>query len=240
MKRLFLLGVAILLLLSVVPLPTHAQDGGLPQLPVCPNTDIDNPICEIPPAAGTWDIDLRTERNGTIVYENEALHIVFKMEADLVLVSGDFVAPMRPLDGGTEWWGISIYYADIDDSVLNLTLLSYVNRQLDRSLSQPVSFVGENVPDFLPRTEILAGAITQETLESREISIYTPPNFELENESLPVVYMVDGQLVESFARVLEPQIEAGNAPRVVLAGVHASAPLSGTDDPARSGVFIHL
>lgn len=63
--------------------------------------------------------------------------------------------------------------------------------------------------------------VSQELGTTRHVNLYFPPNFNAKLEHV-VVYMTDGQSVESFAQMLEPLILSKQLPQVVLIGVHNS------------------
>ncbi len=72
------------------------------------------------------------------------------------------------------------------------------------------------------RNQLLTeNVVSQELAATRPINLYFPPSFNPQLEHV-VIYMTDGQSVESFAQILEPFILAKSLPQVVLVGIHNS------------------
>ena len=57
--------------------------------------------------------------------------------------------------------------------------------------------------------------------ESRKITLYTSQTWDKRHAG-PVIYMADGQDAEIFAKVLEPLVDTGKLPPILLVGVHCS------------------
>lgn len=58
--------------------------------------------------------------------------------------------------------------------------------------------------------------------EERIINIWTPPGYEVSNDSLPVLYMPDGGIKEDFphiANTLDTLIKQNQIPKVILVGI---------------------
>ncbi len=52
------------------------------------------------------------------------------------------------------------------------------------------------------------------------MSVYLPPDYAADH-ALPVLYLVDGQMMEGYAPLVEARILDGSLPPLLLVGVHA-------------------
>ncbi|UQN06471.1 esterase family protein [Deinococcus sp. QL22] len=142
--------------------------------------------------------------------------------------------PLSPLPG-TEVWAVTVKVNDLTRAVISMGVLT----DSSASLAQETTWRGPQAPAPVARTRLLAGKVDRLVLDSgsligsREIIVYTPPNWT-QAERLPAVYLGDGQAVVGLAQTLEPAMLSGAAPRVVLVGIDSArsqAALTATGGP---------
>ncbi|PNY81758.1 alpha/beta hydrolase [Deinococcus koreensis] len=144
--------------------------------------------------------------------------------------------PLSPIPG-TDLWGVTARVAEVQQ--LAMTIGVFRDGQFGQDLQ---TWRGAQAPPALKAvpTGQLLGRVQTFGLESglpligtRQLSVYTPPGWSAA-EPLPVVYLADGA-APGMATTLEPLIQSGRAPRVVLVGIE-SAPSALTGqayDPAQ-------
>jgi len=159
--------------------------------------------------------------------EDDVLHVLWRGEAEQVLLGGGLQVPMWPVDGAAGLWEASVRVRRLDEAVITVMVigLGAADLPFGRGIPDVMTWRGSLAP-ALPAERPLAGEVRSHTLEAaalrgpREVTVYVPPDA---GGPLPGCLLADGQSVSGFARVLEPAIAAGAAPPVVLVGVHSAA-----------------
>jgi enterochelin esterase-like enzyme len=175
------------------------------------------------------------ERLGDATYalwaDGDVLHVLWRGEAEQVLLGGGVQAPMWPVDGtdfpGTtgELWEASLRVRRLDEAVITVMVigLGAADLPFGRPVTDVMTWRGPLAPEVPSVEGELAGQVREETIESavlrgpRGVTVYVPPGA---TGPLPGCVLADGESVVGFARVLEPAIAAGTAPAVLLVGVH--------------------
>ena len=158
--------------------------------------------------------------------EDDVLHVLWRGEAEQVLLSGGVQVPLWPVDGAEGLWEASLRVRRLDEAVITVmvTGLGAADLPFGRPIPDMMTWRGPRAP-ALPAEGPLAGEVRTHTLEGaalrgpREVTVYLPPAAD---GPLPGCLLADGQSVSGFARVLEPAIAAGTAPPVLLVGVHSA------------------
>ena len=169
------------------------------------------------------------ERLGDVTYvlwaENDVLHMLWRGEAEQVLLGGGVQVPMWPVDGDAELWEASLRVRRLDEAVITVMVigLGAADVAFGRRVTDVMTWHGPDTA-ALPTVEgELAGQVRSETIDSaalrgpRGVTVYMPPGAA---GPLPGCVLADGESVAGFARVLEPAIASGAAPPVLLVGVH--------------------
>jgi enterochelin esterase-like enzyme len=161
----------------------------------------------------------------------DVLHVLWRGEADQVLLGGGVQAPMWPVDGtelpGTTGglWEASLRIRRLDEAVITVMVVGLGAAELPfgRPVTDVMTWHGPGAGAAVEVEGELAGSVRSETLESaalrgpREVTVYVPPGAA---GPLPGCVLADGESVPGFARLLEPAVAAGTAPPVLLVGVH--------------------
>jgi enterochelin esterase-like enzyme len=141
--------------------------------------------------------------DSSISLEDEVLTIVHRDSAEKVQLLGSIQLPMTRVPG-TQVWLTQLKMAGWRRMFFSYQFIT-VN-----SPNQPAEFGifrGADAPELLTPTSRLKGRLIHTHLHSqllnadRDVSLYLPPDMV---HGLPVLFMTDGQSVESFAKVLEP------------------------------------
>ena len=196
-------------------------------LPACAE-DPASTICLDRPA---WDAvalrDRLAARNHAVWAEPDRLVFVCRSTASKVLLGGGIQAMMSHVES-TDLWAVAVRFPRIGEAALSYLFLPVDNGSVGfRPIAEGV-FRGPDARPATPRAAVLAGSVVEEELrsayldEARRVSVYVPPGSERERP-LPVVYLADGRMVEELAGLVEPLIEDGSLPPVLLVGIHAAA-----------------
>lgn len=136
--------------------------------------------------------------------------------------------PLAPLPG-TRLWAVTARVRHVERAALSLSVV--VGGQ-PGSAPPPLTWRGPQAPAARPEAPHLLGRVDRFSLSSgealigaRRITVYTPPGWT-PAESLPAVYLADGDSAEALARSLEPAMRAGEAPRAVLVGIESGPSLA--------------
>lgn len=157
--------------------------------------------------------------------EDDILHVLWRGEAEQVLLGGGVQVPMWPVDGAAGLWEASLRVRRLDEAVITVLVigLGAADLAFGRPMTDTMTWRGPRAADWPVVEGALAGSLSTETLDSmplrgpREVTVYVPPGAD---GPLPGCVLADGASVWGFARVLEPAIASGAAPPVVLVGVH--------------------
>ena len=120
--------------------------------------------------------------------------------------------------GATDLWSVTLRVRNLDRAVIDVL----VNR--DPANTELPQYRGPKAEPDPALAATIAGKLHDELIDSpaagerRKVTIYTPPNAQ-SGRPLRVIYMPDGQVVEGYARMLDPLIRSGRLPPVLLVGL---------------------
>jgi hypothetical protein len=157
----------------------------------------------------------------------DVLHVLWRGEAEQVLLGGGLQAPMWPVDGAAGLWEASLRVRRLDEAVITVMMvgLGAADLMFGRPVTDTLTWRGPRAPAIREVAGPLAGQVREQVLESAAlrgpctVSVYLPPAGSV-GGSLPGCVLADGEAVTGFARVLEAAIASGAAPPVLLVGVH--------------------
>jgi enterochelin esterase-like enzyme len=157
--------------------------------------------------------------------EDGVLHVLFRGTATGVDVYGGIGAQLWPVAGTADLWEASVRIRDLDRATL--TVCAAPRTGDDDPIGVPAAATttwrGPRAPAAPPEVAEPAGSLVEHTVasgalgEPRTLTVYRPPG---DHGPLPGCVLADGESTGSFARVLEPAILAGQAPPVVVVGIH--------------------
>jgi enterochelin esterase-like enzyme len=166
----------------------------------------------------------------------DVLHLLWRGEAEQVLLGGGVQAPMWPVDGAAGLWEASLRVRRLDEAVITVMVigLGAADLPFGRPVTDVMTWHGPRAA-VMPAVEgTLAGEVRSETLDSaalrgpRAVTVYVPPGGA---GPLPGCVLADGESVPGFARLLEPAVASGAAPPVLLVGVHNAGGHADASDP---------
>ena len=157
----------------------------------------------------------------------DVLHVLWRGEADQVLLGGGLQAPMWPVEDAEGLWEASLRVRRLDEAVISVMMsgLGAADLMFGRPVTDMMTWRGPRAPEVREVEGPLAGEVREHVLESaalrgpRTVSVYLPPAGPVAG-SLPGCVLADGEATIGFARVLEAAIMSGAAPPVLLVGVH--------------------
>ncbi len=118
-------------------------------------------------------------------------------------------------------YAVTARFQNLEKAFLSYTFGVLKNGAFEE-LSEAKIWRGKNAPLSPKISTALQGKISLEKITSRylirNVQVYTPPNFDSKLEH-QVLYMADGQGVETFAKALEPAILEKRLPAIVLVGI---------------------
>ena len=161
--------------------------------------------------------------------EDDVLHVLWRGEAEQVVLGGGVHAPMWPAEGDSGLWEASLRVRRLDEAVIMVAVMALGAADLPfgRPMTDMMTWRGPRAP-LVPADDVpLAGEVREHVVDSaalrgpRPVSVYVPPG-DAGCGPLPGCVLADGQSVAAFARVLEPAIMSGAAPPVLLIGVHSA------------------
>lgn len=207
------------------PAAVFAQD--VPRYPRCEAAPADT-ICEVDAALSA--AELAASPDPIFLHAGIVYITITDPSADLMIVTGDVVSPMRRADGSDQWV-LALQIPRVEAAFFEVQFLpAYRGGRIDVENASIASFTGPDAPPLPQPADPLIGILTETTLDGWTIGIYTPPAYDPNGAPYPVVYMTDGQSLATFAAALEPAIVAGDVPAVVLVGLHARTPTAQGDD----------
>src|SRR5215468_9701481 len=159
----------------------------------------------------------------------DVLHVLWRGEAEQVLLGGGLQAPMWPVEGARGLWEASLRVRRLDEAVITVMMigLGAADLMFGRPVTDTMTWHGPRAPAVSEVEGPLAGEVREHVLESaalrgpRTVSVYLPPAGSFAG-SLPGCALADGEAVADFARVLEAAITSGAAPPVLLVGLHTA------------------
>ncbi len=145
------------------------------------------------------------------------------------------IHPLKRLPG-TDVWTLAIARPGLDRAVFSYWLTPKdKDRPPAKSLGDPPIWRGPKAPRAAVEVARLKGRLNTVDVPSRRFpkgrraTVYLPPGHDPRGRT-KVVYAADGEAIDWFARVLEPLIEAGRIPPVVVVGVHSGGYVGGVPD----------
>lgn len=232
MRNIVLLGLCLILLLPgpvAAAHPAQRQDMGY----VMCVDEPEAPICEVEPV---WNVDRVRMRlagkTGTLWRVKDELYFAYMGKADSVYLDGGLQTPLRPLTRDNNVWGVALRVSQASQAVIAYSFVPVRDGVPDYTGSDYTVWRGPAAPPRPPYHENLHGTLQTHRLDflddKREVSVYLPPDHD-PSVTLPVLYMADGQMLQSAARYVEPLIEDGTLPPLVIVGVHAAGISQGED-----------
>lgn len=142
-----------------------------------------------------------------------------RASASAVRMEGTLSVPMERI-AKSDLWVARFRFAMIDYAILKFSATSD-GKQLPGT--KRIDWRGPMAPAKPEQKRDLAGTVVKRTLwsealqETRRINIYLPPRYS-DKGAYPTLYMADGQWIETWARFIEPMIDAGVIPPIVVVG----------------------
>jgi enterochelin esterase-like enzyme len=159
--------------------------------------------------------------------EDDVVHVLWRGEAEQVILGGGVSVPMWPAEGDDGVWEASLRVRRLDEAVITVMVipLGAADLPFGRPVTDLLTWRGPRAPSVPAADAPLAGEVREHVLDSaalrgpRTVSVYVPPA-DVDTGSLAGCVLADGESTAGFARVLEPAIVAGAVPPVLLVGVH--------------------
>lgn len=227
--------------LALVPMPAYRGIGNCK-----PSAPAAIP-CRMTATPSSADLERRLGSQRAVAWGGaDSWHIAYRADDDSVTgvdVGGGVQLPMSPVVG-TRLWTLSLHMPGADSGVVMLDLYVTKGKAVVRDTSAIREWRGALAAPPHQVASRLAGTVRIDSLWSdalktyRGLTVYTPPGRR--TERLPVVYLADGQNVRSYAPVIDPLIQSGKLPPVVLVGVWVSSgspkggPATGPNDDLRT------
>ena len=173
--------------------------------------------------------------------EDDVLHVLWRGEAEQVVLGGGVHAQMWPAEGDSGLWEASLRVRRLDEAVIMIAVMALGAEDLPfgRPMTDTMTWRGPRAPLVPAMDGPLAGEVREHVIDStalrgpRPVSVYVPPG-DAGGRPLPGCVLADGQSAAAFGRVLEAAIVSGAAPPVLLVGVHsATDPEIGSDRRAQ-------
>lgn len=142
-----------------------------------------------------------------------------------VVLAGNYM-PLERISG-TDVWFLRTTFERLSEGVLSYAAQETASDGSTKSRTD-ASYIwrGPEAPAAIDIARDLAGTIERHELESayldapRAVTVYVPPLGAPASGPHPVVYMADGESVPVYARAIEPLIQSGHLPPLVVVGVH--------------------
>ncbi len=125
---------------------------------------------------------------------------------------------------GSDVWSCQVVLPGVEKGIMSYGFLATEKGKPVRGGGGQRFWRGPNAPAALPPHGVLKGVVehhdfeSQSLDESRVVSVYLPGQ---NREIAYVVYMSDGDSVESYARILEPFMVSGELPWIAIVGTHS-------------------
>jgi enterochelin esterase-like enzyme len=159
--------------------------------------------------------------DSAVTLEGDVLTIAHRDARESVRLIGSLQLPMTRVPGTQVW----LTQLQMDGWQRTFFSYEFFGSQNTPAPPESGTFHGAEAPLLPLTTPQLQGRLIHTHLHSRllkadrEISVYLPPGAA---KNLPVLYMTDGQSVESFARVLEPLMQHHQSHPFAVIGEHAA------------------
>jgi len=188
--------------------------------------------CRVPAAISADEARRRlADKDEAFWVDDGVFHVVARRATPAVNLCCDIQSGMEPVDDEPGLWRLSTRVADIDRAVLDVIITPSPKTGTRLSRDVP-SWRGPNAPGRMAVKPAPSEWLTEHTIPSRSmerprgVSIYRPPVAG----PLPVLYMADGKSVAGYAETIQPLIENGTLPPVMLVGLHSGPMDPGPDD----------
>jgi enterochelin esterase-like enzyme len=173
--------------------------------------------------------------------------IAYRAEDDSITnveVIGGIQLPMSRIEG-TRLWALALRLPGADSAVISLDLRTRRGGEVRSDTTAIREWRGRNAPPKPREALWVSGTLRSDSLWSdtldtwRGVTIYLPPG-HTRARRIPVVYFADGQIVSSYARIIDPLVESGELPPVALVGMWVSrgspkgGPATGPGDDLRT------
>ncbi len=248
--RWFIAMLFIVLAVRCVPSPTHDATAtpSPTQVPTATPTLSALDLSARPPVPvvdRSWTVDAllaRHQAEGSSVWaDGDELTFFYQGEAEAFHVCCGIQMPMQRVSG-SDCWAVTVRIEELPRAVISYSFIPYQDGrpvEAEARLDHMRVWRGSQTPSAPERAESLYGQIIKHAIDSvylderRDLTVYVPPDHD-PTQSYPVVYATDGQSVERFAAILDPQIVNGSVPGVIVVGVHCAASGGATEsyDPA--------
>jgi enterochelin esterase-like enzyme len=161
--------------------------------------------------------------------EDDVLHVLWQGRAEEVVLGGGVQPRLWPVEGTDDLWEASLRIRRLDEAVITVLVMPRpAGGDWPVRLTERFVWRGAAAPAE-PADQPLRGVIADHTLDSsalgtpRQVTVYRPAG-----RPLAGCVLADGESTQGFAQRLDPAIEAGAVPPVLLVGVHNAA------NPART------
>ncbi|HEX9950170.1 MAG TPA: alpha/beta hydrolase-fold protein [Rubricoccaceae bacterium] len=160
--------------------------------------------------------------------DGDTLTLVYEGDTEGVDACCAIQMPMSRF-AGSDLWVLSARIPELTFATVGYGFVPAGARRLEHQ----GTLRGTSAPTEPPRARALRGTVQTDSLwsaaltERRAVTVYLPPGHDASRLS-PVVYVADGQVVNTLAEYLEPFIMAGEVPPTVLVGIH-SGPFRGEE-----------
>ncbi len=188
----------------------------------------------VPVIDRSWTVEAllaRREAEGSSVWtDDDELTFFYQGEAEAVHVCCGIQLPMQRV-ADSDVWALAIRIDELPQAVISYTFIPYQDGrpvEAEARLTHMRVWRGTQAPPAPERADVLRGQIIRHVIDSaylderRALTVYLPPDHD-PIQPCPVVYAADGQSVDRFAAVLDPQIRDGSVPEVIVVGVHSAA-----------------
>jgi enterochelin esterase-like enzyme len=188
----------------------------------------------VPVVDRSWTVDAllaRHQAEGSSVWaDGDELTFFYQGEAEAVHVCCGIQLPLRRVED-SDLWALTVRIDELPRAVISYTFIPYQDGrpvEAEARLAHMRVWRGSQAPPASERAESLHGQIIKHAIDSvylderRDLTVYVPPGHD-PTQSHPVVYAADGQSVDRFAAILDPQIVNGSVPGVIVVGVHCPA-----------------
>jgi enterochelin esterase-like enzyme len=179
------------------------------------------------------------ERPLAVWAEDDVLHVLWRGEAEEVMLGGGVQPRLWPVEGTDDLWEASLRVRRLDEAVITVMVVPRpAGGDWPARLTERFIWRGPAAP-AAPADQPLQGTVTDHTLDSpalgtsRQVTVYRPPG-----RPLAGCVLADGEATQGFAQQLEPAIEAGAVPPVLLVGVHNAARAARTWPDRRAQEYV--
>jgi enterochelin esterase-like enzyme len=201
-------------------------------IPTCPSEEV---ICRVVRSYRHADLQAKignlAEGEGNFYIEDEQLIFIYRLsnsrynrvEAMLpVVLSATMANIAMQRVGNTDWWTLTLKFDDMDKVLMSVMVAE--SGSSGNSYHPVTTLRGINAPSLPPRNQVLQGSYAVHSFESaslgesRDIHLYLPPDYD-DEQIYPVIYMADGQSLESYAPMIDYLISHGEIAPLIVVGI---------------------